>query len=89
MYKITRDIITEKDIGKSKYQEILEPFEDELDNLCVEFGKKKYDLCMKQMKIITTMKEKIKTSFMDDEYIKKIQDDVLNLELYLKAKNAL
>ena len=45
---------------------------------------------MKQMKIMTKMKEKFNTSFMDDEYIKKIQDALTNeLEPYLKAKNAL
>ena len=90
MLKIMKDIVTERDIGKSKYEAILEPFEIELDKLYVEKGKKKYNLYMKQMKIMTKMKEKFNTSFMDDEYIKKIQDALTNeLEPYLKAKTAL
>ena len=69
--KLMKEVATGKDISKSKYKEILEPLEEELDNLCVEYGKKKYDVCMKKMKIMTKMKEKFGSSSTDDEYIKK------------------
>ena len=87
--KLMKEVATGKDISKSKYKEILEPLEEELDNLCVEYGKKKYDVCMKKMKIMTKMKEKFGSSSTDDEYIKNIQEVLNNLELYLKTKHAL
>ena len=90
MYKIMKDIVTEKDIGKSKYEEIFQPFKEELHNLCVEYAKKKYDLYIKQMKMMTKMKERVGTSFMDDEYIKGIKEALTEeLEPYLKSMNAL
>ena len=57
--------------------------------MCVEYGKMKYNLFMKQIKMMTKMKEKFNTSLMDDEYIKKIQDGIDELEPYSKAKHAL
>ena len=35
-----KDIVTEKHVGKSKYEEKMQPFEKELNDLCVEYGKK-------------------------------------------------
>ena len=50
MLKLVKEVVPARDITKSEYQEILEPFEIELDKLSVDYGRKKYILLLKQEK---------------------------------------
>ena len=84
--KPMKEVATGKDIGKSKYKEV---FEKELDDLCIEYGMKKYVILKRQEDILIQMKEKSNTTFIDDEYIKTIRGSLNDLEGYLKAKTAL
>ena len=89
MLKLVNEVTTGRDITKCEYQEILEPFEIELDKLSVDYGRKKYVLLLKQEKIMTNMKVRFNTSPADDEYIKTIQRELNDLQGYLKTKHVL
>ena len=86
MMKLMKEVVTCKDIGKSKYKEV---FEKELDDLCIEYGMKKFVILKRQEDILIKMKEKNNTTFWGDEYIKTIRGSLNDLEGYLKAKTAL
>ena len=83
--KLMKEVVTGKDIGKSKYEEV---FEKELDGLCVEYGMKKHVILKRHEEILIKMKEKNNTSYWDDEYLKIIQGSLNDLEGYLKAKTS-
>ena len=68
---------------KDKYKEV---FEKELDNLYDEYAMKKYLILKRQEDILITMKKNSNTTFIDDEYIKNIQDSLNNLKNYFKNK---
>ena len=89
MLKLVKEVTTGRDITKCEYQEILEPFEIELDKLSVDYGRKKYLLLLKQEKIMRNMKVRFNTSPADDEYIKTIRSELNDLQCYLKTKHAL
>ena len=90
MLKLVKtEVVQGRDITESEYQEILEPFEIELDKLSVDYGRKKYILLLKQEKIMTNMKVRFNTSPADDEYIKNMRREINDLQGYLKTKHAL
>ena len=70
-------------MDKDKYKEV---FEKELDNLYDEYAMKKYLILKRQEDILITMKNNSNATFIEDEYIKNIQDTLNNLYSYLKNK---
>ena len=50
MLKLVKEVTTGRDITKCEYQEILEPFEIELDKLSVDYGRKKIFIITKTRK---------------------------------------
>ena len=70
-------------MDKDKYKEV---FEKELDNLYDEYAMKKYLILKRQEDILITMKNNSNTTFIDDEYIKNIQNTLNNLTSYFKNK---